>query len=248
MESKNTMTEKKQKPENQFSGKLIKVPYIDQTEEWPTGCESVSTVMFLQYFGIDIDMERFVEQYLEKEPLLEKEGTLYGGDPRKVFVGDPADERSMGCYAPVILKALERVIHAEAQKRGVPEGPAEAGSGDGRCLTDREAVDLTGFPMEVLLKEYIDNDIPVIFWASIDLKETYEGPEWILTDTGEIFTWRSNEHCMLLVGYDRDNYYFNDPWHDHGTIGYERELVEQRHMEQYQMAVSVKKRRKKEDD
>lgn len=203
--------------------KLIKVPYIDQTKEWPTGCESVSTVMLLQYLGVDISVGQFVDRYLEKEPLFEKDGKLYGADPRRVFVGDPADDQSMGCYAPVIMKALGRALR---EKR------------------DWEAVDLSGAATEELLREYIDCDIPVIYWASIDLKEAYAGPEWIVADTGEIFEWRSNEHCMLLVGYDEGNYYFNDPWHNHGTIGYEKELVEKRHKEQYGMAVSVRRKEK----
>lgn len=217
---KNIMTKKKRK-------KLIRVPYIDQTKEWPTGCESVSTVMLLQYLGADISVEKFVEQYLEKEPFFEQDGKLYGGNPWEVFAGDPADDHSMGCYAPVIKKALDRVLEQGFR-------PDEAW----------EAVDLTGVSTEILLRDYIDDDMPVIFWVSIDLKETYSGPEWILKDSGESFLWRSNEHCMLLVGYDEENYYFNDPWRDHGTIGYEKKLVEKRHGEQYRMAVSLKRREK----
>ena len=40
-------------------------------------------------------------------------------------------------------------------------------------------------------------------------------------------------------GLDGKNYYFNDPWHNHGVIGYDRALVEKRHGEQYEMAVGV---------
>ena len=80
-----------------------------------------------------------------------------------------------------------------------------------------------------------------MYWASIDLKPTIVGPEWKLFENGEIFTWISNEHCMLLVGYDEDKLYFNDPWHNHGTIGYDKELVVKRHKEQYQMAVGIKR-------
>ena len=218
--------------------KVIKVPYIDQTADWPTGCESVSAVMLLQYLGVDITVEEFVECYLDKEPLFEKDGRLYGADPRKVFVGSPADENSMGCYAPVIHKALRRVL-CRAMECGIGQ------QGEEREVW--EPVDLTGVSMEILLRESIDNDIPVIFWASIDLKETYAGPEWIVADSGEVFEWRSNEHCMLLVGYDEENYYFNDPWHNHGLIGYRKKLVEKRHAEQYEMAVSVR-REKKEND
>lgn len=201
---------------------MIKVPYIDQTKDWPTGCESVSAVMLLQYLGVDISVKQFVEEYLEKEPLVEKNGKFYGGNPWKVFVGDPADDQSMGCYAPVIKKALEKVFQENGGGAAFPR-----------------VLDLTGVSVEALLRDYIDHDMPVIFWASIDLKETYAGPEWILTDSGETFLWRSNEHCMLLVGYDEENYYFNDPWHGHGTIGYERKLVEKRHEEQYGMAVAI---------
>ena len=205
--------------------KQITAPYIDQTKEWPTGCESVSAVMLLQYLGIEISVKEFVERYLEKEPFFEKNGTFYGGNPWNVFVGDPADDRSMGCYAPVIVNALKRVFKEK------------------ELVTEKfEPVDLSGVSMERLLRDYINNDTPVIFWASLDLKETITGPEWILTDSGKLFTWRSNEHCMLLVGYDEENYYFNDPWHNHGTIGYSKELVEKRHAEQYGMAVSVKKK------
>lgn len=233
--------------------KLIKVPYIDQTEEWPTGCESVSAVMLLQYLGFHISVERFVERYLEREPLFERDGKLYGPDPRKVFAGDPADEKSMGCYAPVIRRALEKVFGRSGRSCG--EGSVERRAcGQSREFEESsempaedprdvwEVQDLTGVPMETLLRDYIDCDIPVIFWASIDLQETYMGPEWVLTDSGETFVWRSNEHCMLLVGYDEENYYFNDPWHNHGTIGYERELTRKRHGEQYEMAVSVRRK------
>lgn len=204
--------------------KLIDVPYIDQTKEWPTGCESVSAVMLLQYLGIGTSVKQFVEECLDKEPFLERDGKLYGGNPWKVFVGEPADDKSMGCYAPVIKKALEKALGE-----------------------NWEVVDLTGVSEKALLQDYINNDIPVIFWASLDLKETYTGPEWILTDTSEPFMWRSNEHCMLLVGYDEEKYYFNDPWHNHGTIGYDKELVERRHAEQFEMAVSVKRREKRND-
>ena len=48
--------------------KIIDVPYIDQTQEWPTGCESVSAVMLLQYLGVNISVNEFIEKYLERKP------------------------------------------------------------------------------------------------------------------------------------------------------------------------------------
>lgn len=199
--------------------KLIKIPCIDQTERYPTGCESVSSVMLLNYLGRNVTVDEFIESYLPMQPFEQREGGLYGPDPRKVFCGSPYDANSYGCYSPVIRLALEKAL------------------GEAYIVADE-----TGTEMERLLQDYIDNDMPVVFWACIDMKEPIIGPSWKLADTGETFTWISNEHCMLLVGYDDEGYWFNDPWDHHGTIRYEKRLTELRHKAQYSMAVGVKKR------
>ena len=46
--------------------KIISAPYIDQSVKYPTGCESVSAVMLLQYLGYEITVDEFIENYLEK--------------------------------------------------------------------------------------------------------------------------------------------------------------------------------------
>ena len=199
--------------------KMIQVPYIDQSVKYPTGCESVSTVMLLQYLGYDITVDEFITDYLEMKDFENKEGQLYGADPNLYFCGSPYDEDSFGCYAPVICKALEKAIGKEY-----------------------EIVNETGTSMEELMEKYIDKDIPVIFWACINMREPIVGPQWKLFDTEELFTWISNEHCMLLVGYDEEGYYFNDPYENRGVIRYEKALLENRHKAQYAMAVGVRKR------
>ena len=90
--------------------KIIEVPYISQSPSWPTGCESVSAVMLLRHLGIDITVDAFIEKYLEKQGFTEKEGELFGPDPRKYFCGSPYDEDAYGCYAPVIRRALTKVF------------------------------------------------------------------------------------------------------------------------------------------
>jgi uncharacterized protein YvpB len=47
---------------------------------------------------------------------------------------------------------------------------------------------------------------------------------------------------MLLVGYDDEGYYFNDPYENHGTIRYDRTVVEDRHKAQYSMAVGLREK------
>ena len=105
-----------------------------------------------------------------------------------------------------------------------------------------EFPDETGTSTETLLKKYIDQDMPVVFWACINMRKEIPGPEWKLLDTGERFCWTSNEHCMLLVGYDEEKYYFNDPYDNNGVVGYPRTLVEKRHAAQHSMALGVLKR------
>ena len=199
--------------------KIISVPYIDQSIKYPTGCESVSTVMLLQYLGYTISVDQFIAEYLEMKDFEEKEGQLFGADPNLYFCGSPYDKDSFGCYAPVICKALEKVIGKEYK-----------------------IINETGTSMEELIKKYIDDDMPVIFWACINMREPIVGPQWSLFETGEVFTWISNEHCMLLVGYDEEGYYFNDPHENRGLIRYEKEILENRHRAQYSMAVGVKRK------
>lgn len=197
----------------------LEAPYIDQSVKYPTGCESVSTVMLLQYLGYSLTVDEFIEKYLERRDFEERDGQLYGPSPDEYFCGSPYDENSFGCYAPVICKALEKA------------------AGDRYRIIDE-----TGTSMETLLKDYIDKGMPVIFWACINMREPVTGPEWKLFETGGTFTWISNEHCMLLVGYDEEGYYFNDPYENNGVVRYDKELVEERHRAQKSMAVGVKER------
>lgn len=197
----------------------LNVPYIDQSVLYPTGCESVSAVMFLRFLGIEITVDEFIEKYLDKREFEERDGVLYGPDPRKFFCGSPYDKDAFGCYAPVIVRALERVF----ADRGYPG------------VVKNE----TGATAAELSEKYIKKGMPVIFWACINMREPVEGPSWRLADTGEEFTWISNEHCMLLVGFDEEGYYFNDPYDNNGVVRYPKELVEDRHRAQHMQAITL---------
>ena len=199
--------------------KRINVPYIDQTGGGAfTGCESVTAVMLLQYLGIDISIYDFIDNYLDKAPFETRDGILYGPNPYEVFAGDPYDTEAMGCYAPVIKNSLERIL------------------GD-----KYDVIDETGNELSELVEKYIDSGMPLIVWATIDLKDIIVGPVWKL-DSSEEFTWLSNEHCMLLVGYDDEHYIFNDPWQNNGVIAYDRKTVLDRYKKQHSQAVGVIKK------
>ncbi len=188
-------------------------PHIYQNEDYPTGCESVSTVMVLNYLGYEITVNQFIDDYLPKMDIYaEGEGedkVLYAPDPNEHFVGDPYDEHSLGCYAPVIEKS------------------ADAYLGDKWTVKNK-----TGTPLSKLIRAYTLNDIPVIFWATMDMKPSKEGNTWRIIDDEETeFTWISGEHCLVLIGYDGTDYYFSDPSKKDEITSFPRKIVEQRYLE-----------------
>ena len=205
--------------------KVIPVEHIDQRKDYPTGCESVSTTMCLHYFKFDITVNEFIDNYLDKGDMYVKDDILYAPHPDNKFIGTPYDEHSYGCYGHVIEKALNKILTE-------------------KDLNDKyEVRNLRDVSMETIIKEYIDNDIPVIYWATMGLVPTRLTTKWIVPETGEEYQWRGNEHCLLLVGYDNDKkqYIFNDPWANHGVIRYDMTVVEERHKEQFSMAVALVK-------
>lgn len=183
------------------------VPVIAQMPKYPTGCESVSAVMALQYAGEDVTVDRFIDEYLQMSTdFYYVDGKHYGPDPFQVFIGNPRSTASYGCMAPVIENALNAYFGAE----------------------DR-VTNTTGKSLAELCSTYIDRQIPVIVWASINMIATYPGNTWYLPD-GTEYAWPANEHCLLLVGYDEQYYYFNDPYKG-ACVKYAKSLCEKPYVE-----------------
>ncbi len=190
----------------------IKAKHIYQQDKWPTGCESVSAVMALHYAGIDISVDHFINNCLEKKtpPF----------DPNIQFGGDPHDSGGWGCYSPVITKALDKALKG----------------------TKFTAKQLVNVPVETLCAKYIDKDIPVIFWATIDMQKPEESPQkWDYNGT-YIDYWMRPEHCLLLVGYNEDSYIFCDPWKKENYTYYKKDKVVTAYKGEYSQAVVITKR------
>lgn len=187
----------------------------------PTGCESVSTVAVLQHMGIDITVDDFIHNYLPCENFYRQDGVLYGPDPREAFAGDPYSRNSLGCYPPVILKAL---------------GALKAADYPG--THDLLFGNVSGADFDTLLSRYIDREIPVILWSTIDLKEPRNGMEYYL-ETGERYTWTAHEHCVVLCGYDSDYYYLMDPLQDGQIVARDKKLVELRYEQMGRQAIVI---------
>lgn len=187
----------------------------------PTGCEAVSTVAVLRHLGIRISVDRFIEDFLPCQDFYRKNDRVYGADPHEYFAGSPYKTASLGCYPKVILKALNNMKNANYPG-----------------MDNLHFKDVSSFDIKALLTNYIDFNIPVIFWVTIDMKQPYDGMKYALED-GTAYTWTAQEHCTVLCGYDKDSYYLMDPLKDGEIIAYPRNIVETRYKELGKYALVV---------
>ena len=182
------------------TSKILCVPILNQNPTLPTGCEATSATMVLKYYKEDITAVDFAKYCLPKsEDFYHKNGILYGPDPNIYFVGNPFSKNGYGCFSPVIVEAVN--------------------SNSRLCKAKRVYGNL-----EELCNKYINTDKPLIIWATMNMKPLKEGDKWLLQNE-EAFCWPSGEHCLVLVGYDNLNYYFNDPLKG-ATVGYEKKTAE----------------------
>lgn len=180
---------------------IQEVPLQCQNGVYPSGCESVSTCMLLNYLGFDITTDEFIDSYLPQSYLMADETGYIGPDTSSYYMGSPYSEDALGCFPPVIVYAVNKYL-------------SENNYSDSAC-----AIDTTGLTMDELCSKYIVNDTPVLVWSTMYLNEPYVSYEWTVTETaeysnykvGDTCRWLAWEHCLVLVGYDEDYYYFNDP-------------------------------------
>lgn len=191
------------------------VPLLYQGEKFPSGCESVSSTMLLNYYGFNISVDKFIDDYLNTDYFeFDKNGQMLGPDTYSAFIGSPYSEDSLGCFPPVIETAMNKYLKNK----------------------NFRAVDITGSSMEFLLNHYIANDQPVLIWATMWMQESFVTYEWTVKGAkinspykdGDTCTWLANEHCMVLIGYDKNNYYLNDPL-SNSVTSYNREIFDERY-------------------
>lgn len=201
------------------------VPVITQTE-LKAGCETYACVMLLQYLGFDIDEFEFAENYLITMPVsYDEEGRIYGPDMNSAYAGDIYT--GYGVNAPGMAKFMNTFFKDKGSK-----------------LT---ATPLKGRTLESLCNEYVVNNIPVMVWATTDMAEPFVKASWIVnyvddnTDTklGDIMEWQFHEHCMVLIGFDEENYYFCDSVA--GTVSFfGKEITEKRYSQLGMQAIVAK--------
>ncbi len=196
-------------PEASNGKRIESFQAICQYPELPTGCEMTSLAMALNYSGVPADKCDIADNYLDKGEV----GTV---DFRAAFAGDPRDESSFGCYAPVVVNAANRYLQA--------------------AQSTLQAQDLSGTEFEELFL-YIDAGIPVIVWGTQDCAEGHYSVTWNVN--GQDLTWYTPEHCMVLVGYDEGLAWVADPIY--GDVrSYDREIFKSRYEALYRQAVVIR--------
>lgn len=218
-------TPKKSEPETTVpeaqkteKAKIIEnVPVIAQFPDFPTGCESVSAVTVLKFYGERVTASQFIDNCLPKNADFYYDGVKRcGPSPYEYFIGNPRTAASFGCMAPVIQKALCDYFGSNERVKNT-----------------------TGTELDALCVDYIDKGVPVIMWATINMLETDPKNTWYLSD-GTRFTWPGNEHCLVLIGYDENSYFFNDPYAGK-TVKYEKNTVKDRYAELGRQSIVVLK-------
>ena len=140
-------------------------------------------------------------------------------DFRYSFVGDPYSEYGLGCYAPAVVLAFNRYFDV--------------------CESDMRAFNYTGYTFESLLNEVAMGN-PVVIWGTQYMKEPFYGSYFSCGD--DVIRWISQEHCMVLGGYDlkRKTVYIYDPLA--GPVEYDMDLFKKRFLQLGSQAVIVRDR------
>ena len=208
------------------SKKISNVPLIGQSK-LPTGCETCSATMLLKHYGYNISETTFADKYLVKKPFGYSNGSYTGPDPNCAFVGTPYSSNSYGAYAPIMVKCMNKYLSDKSYK----------------------AVEISGKSLEYLSGKYVAQGQPIMIWATINMLPSFKTTTWRVNYTdenakyklGSYYTWTAGEHCLLLTGYDKDYYYFNDPW-TNARPRYSKSLVNTRYNELGKQAVVMVKK------
>lgn len=192
----------------------LKVPRLAQMPDYPNGCEAVSAVMLLNYYGIDISIEDYITNYLPMEEVYEKDGVRYGPNPSQAYAGDPKDPyRGWGTFAPVIFNSLQNLLKEE---------------------DNLEVKDLSNSKLSDLILE-----MPVLLWVTIDYEEATEVYEWLSYDGVKTYTYPKNAHVVVLVGVDKDNFYLNDPLKPEAVVKVDKETLEKSYNSMGRQAIGL---------
>ncbi len=205
------------------------VDYINQ-DKLVSGCESVASAMLLKFWGYDISEEYFYDNILlHKDWNYQRDGMIHAADPNSAYVGNARKPKGLncgfGCYAPVLFDALNKVLDTQKHK----------------------LMNVTGVDIDELCTNYISKDYPVIIYATMGMVQPKPTYKWKVSfvnknsklKIGDIFTWLSSEHCILLIGYSKHSYIVNDSLKKVPRVSIPKSLLKRRYKEMGMQALVI---------
>lgn len=102
-------------------------------------------------------------------------------DFRNYYIGDPFDYTGLGCFSNAVVNAANEYLDEQD--------------------TSLRAFNYTNYSFESLLNQ-VAKGYPVIIWATAYMYEPFYGIR--VNVDGKDIVWISQEHCLLLCGYDLD--------------------------------------------
>jgi Uncharacterized protein conserved in bacteria len=167
------------------TGVTLDVIEYCQYPDYPTGCESVSLYMLLQYYGVDVTVDQIYDLLpMGAQPYVDEEGVRHGANPEREFVGDPRSEYSYGVFNRPIAQVAEQ-FKPGAETR------------EGASVEDIKAI--------------LDTGNPVLAWyVSAPMRDIMYRWSW-MDEKGEMVHWPGGEHAVVVCGYDDTAIIYRDP-------------------------------------
>ena len=163
---------------------MLDVIEFCQYPEYPTGCESVSLYMLLDYYGVDVKVDDIYDLLpMGAQPYDDENGVRHGANPEREFVGDPRSDYSYGVFNVPIANVAEQIK---------PGAKTEQGA----------SIDK--------IKEILDTGNPVLAWyVSAPMRDIMYRWTWY-DELGELVSWPGGEHAVVVCGYDEDSITYRD--------------------------------------
>lgn len=166
---------------------ILKVPVISQKPELLNGCEVTSVAMLLRYAGLNVGKMELSNQITKDSDALRETRTgviTHWGNPNHGFVGDMTGKtKGYAVYHSPTEQMMKRYL-------------------------GRRTLNLTGSPFEVVLDQ-VTNHKPVVVWTTSHFSKPAKWEIW--NHGNEKIRGTLEEHAVLLVGYDPNYVYVNDP-------------------------------------
>lgn len=195
-------------------------------DDLKAGCETYACTMLLNILGFNLDEHTIADHYLNCQYVYKSDdGFATGPDLYSAFAGTAY--AGWGVYAPSMAKSMNNYL--ADQKSNLKAYPME------------------NVELEDLVEQYVSKGLPVMIWATTNMEEPYVFDTWEVnyvdenakTKIGDKFSWYMHEHCLVLIGYDKDNYYFGDS--TAGKIScFKKDLVKKRYEQLFKQSIVVK--------